>query len=210
MRLALWSLGLGMVTLATWLLWGGGLESDFSFSGSVNWLKNAGQWAWAAGILLLASDLILPVPGTVVISALGYIYGTLLGGMIAAVGLIAAGMLGYGAGRLFGEKFARRWLGDRDYETGKRLFENGGGWLVALSRAMPVLPEVISCTAGLVRMPFRRFSIALASGSLPMGFLFAAIGTTGHDAPGWAVALTLVIPAALFLVVAKLRKSAQT
>ncbi|GAA5126042.1 VTT domain-containing protein [Luteolibacter yonseiensis] len=206
MRLALWFLALAVPVLGIWLLWGGGWESYFSFAGSVLWLENAGRWAWAAGILLLASDVFLPVPGTVVISALGYVYGTLLGGAVASVGLMAAGLLGYGAGRLFGEDFARRWLGDGDYEAGRRLFENGGGWLVALSRALPILPEVISCTAGLVRMPFRRFVTALACGSVPMGFLFAAIGTTGRDAPGWALALSLVIPAVLWLAAGRLRK----
>lgn len=206
MRLALWFLALAVIVLGTWAIWGGGLESHFSFAGSVSWLENAGPWAWAAGILLLATDLVLPVPGTVVISALGYVYGVVLGGTVATAGLMAAGLLGYGGGRLFGEKFARRWLGDRDYEAGRKLFENGGGWVVALSRALPILPEVISCTAGLVRMPFRRFIIALACGSVPMGFLFAAIGRSGHDAPGWAFALSITIPAVLWMIAARLRR----
>jgi uncharacterized membrane protein YdjX (TVP38/TMEM64 family) len=206
MRLALWFLALAIIVLGTWAIWGGGLESHFSFAGSVSWLESAGPWAWAAGILLLASDLVLPVPGTVVISALGYVYGMVLGGAVAAAGLMMAGLLGYGGGRLFGEKFARRWLGDRDYEAGRKLFENGGGWVVALSRALPILPEVISCTAGLVRMPFRRFVMALACGSVPMGFLFAAIGRSGHDAPGWAFVLSLAVPAVLWMIAARLRR----
>ena len=78
--------------------------------------------------------------------------------------------------------------------------------MVALSRALPILPEVISCTAGLVRMPFRRFVVALACGSVPMGFLFAAIGNSGRDAPGWAVALSVVIPGVLWLAAAKIRR----
>ena len=188
------------------MIWGGGWEYHFSFEGSVRWLESSGPWAWAAGILLLASDLVLPVPGTVVVSALGYIYGTVLGGVIATAGLMTAGLLGYGLGRLFGERLARRWLGDHDFETGRKLFESGGGWVVALSRSLPILPEVISCTAGLVRMPFRRFVTALACGSVPMGFLFAAIGKTGHDAPGWAIVLSLVIPALLWLVAARMRR----
>jgi membrane protein DedA with SNARE-associated domain len=98
---------------------------------------------------------------------------------------------------------ARRWLGDRDYEKGRLLFERGGGWLVALSRALPILPEVMSCTAGLVRMPFRRFVAALACGSLPMGFLFAFIGAAGRDAPGWALIFSLAVPAILWALARK-------
>ena len=204
MRLVLWFAILAALVLGVWLVWGGRWDDQFTLIGSVKWLESAGPWAWAAGILLLIGDLALPVPGTIVISALGYVYGTLLGGLVASVGLIAAGLLGYGLGRLFGEKFARRWLGDRDYEKGTRLFAKSGGWVVALSRALPILPEVISCTAGLVRMPFRQFAVALACGSVPMGFAFAAIGKAGHEAPGWAFGLSLLVPALLWLVAGRI------
>ncbi len=198
MRLILWFLILAVIFLGIWGIWGSGWEEEFTLAGSVQWLQKSGPWAWAAGIFLLMGDLILPVPGTVVISALGYIYGTVIGGLIAAIGLMLAGLLGYGVGRLFGERFARRWLGEKDYERGKLLFEKGGGWVVALSRALPILPEVISCTAGFVRMPFKRFVISLACGSFPMGFLFAAIGQAGHESPGLLLALSLLLPALLW------------
>jgi uncharacterized membrane protein YdjX (TVP38/TMEM64 family) len=206
MRLALWFLALAILVLGTWAVWGEGWDQRFTLQGSVAWLQSAGPWAWAAGIALLVGDLALPVPGTVVISALGFIYGTLVGGLVAATGLMLAGMTGYGLGRLFGERFAKRWLGERDYEKGRRLFASGGGWVVALSRALPIFPEVISCTAGLVRMPFRRFATALACGSVPMGFLFAAIGRAGHDAPGWAFGLSLLAPALLWLVAGRIAR----
>ncbi len=206
MRLVLWFVALAALVLGVWMIWGGRWDDHFTFEGSVKWLESAGPWAWAAGILLLIGDLALPVPGTVVISALGFIYGTLLGGVIASSGLIAAGMLGYGLGRLCGEKFARRWLGDLDYEKGKLLFARSGGWVVALSRALPILPEVISCTAGLVRMPFRRFAVALACGSVPMGFVFAAIGRAGHQTPGWAFGLSLAVPALLWLAASRITR----
>jgi uncharacterized membrane protein YdjX (TVP38/TMEM64 family) len=206
MRLALWFLGVAILVLGTWAVWGAGWDERFTLEGSVAWLENAGPWAWAAGIALLASDLALPIPSTVVISALGYIYGTFVGGLVAAAGLMLAGMTGYGLGWLFGERFARRWLGDLDYEKGRLLFASGGGWVVALSRALPILPEVISCTAGLVRMPFRRFTVALACGSVPMGFLFAAIGRAGHEAPGWAFGMSLLAPALLWLLASRISR----
>jgi uncharacterized membrane protein YdjX (TVP38/TMEM64 family) len=181
MRLLGWFVVLSVMCLVSWMIWGGGLENRFSLEGSVMWLKAAGPWAWAAGIGLLVADLVLPVPGTVVMSALGFVYGMWFGGLVAAAGSMLAGLAGYGVGRCFGERTARRWLGDRDYEKGRLLFGRGGGWLVALSRALPILPEVMACTAGLVRMPFRKFVAALACGSLPL-------------------ALSVVIPAGLWAV----------
>jgi uncharacterized membrane protein YdjX (TVP38/TMEM64 family) len=198
MRLALWCLGLAGLVLGTWLIWGGSWDAQFTLAGSVQSLERAGSWAWALGIFLLIVDLLLPVPSTIVISALGYCYGLFLGGCFATVGLMASGMLGYGVGYCLGEKVARKWLGDRDFENGRWIFTQGGAWVVALSKAVPILPEVISCTAGLVRMPFRQFVLALACGSVPMGFLFSAIGHLGREAPGWAMGLSFFIPGLLW------------
>lgn len=196
----MWFMVLAALVLGTWWVWGGKWEDDFTLEGSVRWLAGAGSWAWAAGILLLAGDFVLPIPSTVVISGLGYLYGVLMGGLLATVGLMLAGFLGYGLGRLCGERFARRCVGDRDYEMGARIFQRGGAWVVAMSRALPIFPEVISCMAGMLRMPFGKFSGALVCGSLPMGLVFAAIGRAGQDAPGWALALSLLVPGGLWWV----------
>jgi uncharacterized membrane protein YdjX (TVP38/TMEM64 family) len=200
MRLAIFFLALAAVVLGSWWLWGGAWENRFSLEGSVAWLESAGPWAWAAGIGLLMVDLFLPIPGTVVMSALGFLYGAIWGGCFAATGSFLAGLCGYGLGRLFGENFSRRWLGNEDFEKGKHLFSKRGGWVIALSRALPILPEVLSCTAGLVRMPFGKFSLALACGSVPMGFIFAAIGAMGRDTPMWAMLFSLLFPGLLWLL----------
>ncbi len=205
MRLIWFFLILAVPVLGSWLLWGGAWEAGFTLDGSVRWLEGSGRWAWAAGIVILSGDLVLPVPTTMVISGLGFIYGTWLGGWIASVGLMVAGLAGYGVGRLCGERLARRWLGDRDFDRGHALFTRRGGWVVALSRALPVLPEVISCMAGVLRMPFRRFLISLAFGSLPMGFIFAWIGQTGHAVPWLSVVLSLLVPALLWALASRVR-----
>ena len=200
MRLLLWFVALSGLILGIWGVWGGGMEDRFTLKGSVDILQNSGTHAWLVGWMLLLSDVVMPIPGTVVMSALGYIYGTLLGGLLAAVGSMLAGLAAYGACRLMGERAARWILGEKDYKRGHQWFDNGGGWLVCLSRALPILPEVVACTAGLVRMPFKRFVIALACGSLPMGFVFAAIGSAGHDQPAMAMVLSLAFPAVLWTV----------
>ncbi len=77
-----------------------------------------------------------------------------------------------------------------------------------LSRWMPILPEAVSCLAGLTKMRWRTFLIALACGSFPMGFVFAAVGHLGQERPGLALGLSALIPVLLWLVAAKiLRRS---
>lgn len=198
MRLIGWFMMVSLVMLGIWLGYGGTWEERFTLEGSVKWLESSGDWAWGAGIGLLVSDVVLPVPGTVVMSALGWIYGAVVGGLVAAAGSVCAGLVAYGLCRAMGERAARRLLGDLDYEKGRILFARGGGWMVALSRALPILPEAVSCTAGLVRMPFGRFLVSLLCGSLPIGFLFAWIGAGGREAPGWSLVFSLLVPAVLW------------
>ncbi len=205
MRLLLWFIALAVLILVVWAIWGGAWETHFTLAGAASWLRQAGPWAWAAGIGLLAADLVLPVPGTIVMSALGLVYGALLGGLVAAAGSMLAGLCGYGVGRLVGEKAARKLLGDHDFERGRLLFSRGGAFMIALSRAIPILPEALSCTAGLVRMPFHSFLAALACGSIPVGFLFAWIGAVGRDAPAWALAFSIGVPVLLWLLVRRFK-----
>src|SRR5690606_15584435 len=134
-------------------LWGEAFTAMFSPGGSVAWMRDYDAWAWAAGLLLLVADLFLPVPGTVVMSALGYLYGPVAGGLLAAGGSFCSGALAYGLCRGLGHGAARRLLGARDLARGEALFARVGGWIVVLSRWLPVFPEVVACMAGLTRMP---------------------------------------------------------
>ena len=194
-RLFLLFLVLALLVIVPFLIWGDQFEVVMTPEKTVARLLAMGNWAWAVGMGLLVIDLFLPVPGTVVMSALGLIYGWLPGGILSAVGSITSGVLAYALCRKLGRRAAVRLAGESGLAEGERLF-NGetGGWLVALSRWMPVLPEVVACMAGLSRMSFPGFFAALCVGSVPMGFVFAWIGHAGEKAPGMALLLSATLP----------------
>jgi uncharacterized membrane protein YdjX (TVP38/TMEM64 family) len=198
MRLLALFLVLAVAVLVPFLIWGDWWEAAFSATGSRTWLEQLGPWAWAAGILLLVGDLFLPVPGTLIMSALGWIYGPLVGGLFAAAGSFLSGSIAYLMCSRIGEKAALKILGERDLVRGKRLFANGGGWIIALSRCLPILPEVTTCMAGLTKMPKGPFFISLACGSLPVGMVFAWIGAAGQENTGLAMGLSIALPVALW------------
>lgn len=194
MRLLYLFVGLAILVLLTFFIWGDSLMEMFSQAGTVSWLSQYGKWAWVVAIMLLMGDLFLPLPATIIISALGFIYGPLAGGLISTAGSFIAGSLGYWLCRLMGERTAVRLLGKKDYIRGKKLSGNVGGWVVVLSRWLPVFPEVIACMAGLTRMPAGYFHGALLCGSLPLGFIYAYVGYTGVENPGLAIGLSAVVP----------------
>ena len=121
MRLVLLLLALVVVVLIPFFIWGDTLMAFFSSEQSVKWLSAYGQWAWAIAIALLMADLFLPLPATVIMSALGYIYGPLVGGLISAAGSFISGALAYWLCRMLGENAAIWLLGKKGYKQGKKI-----------------------------------------------------------------------------------------
>jgi uncharacterized membrane protein YdjX (TVP38/TMEM64 family) len=158
-------------------------------------LQKYGSWAWALGLTLIWADLVLPIPQTAVIAALGIIYGTLLGGVLGSLGLITGGLLGYGLMRTSARRFAQRFAGPRSLHKMENLFDRGGAWAIVLTRSLPYsVPEAMVVLAGLAGMPMRTFTAALTIGSVPTAFAFAAMGAWWADQPILALAVSYVLP----------------
>jgi uncharacterized membrane protein YdjX (TVP38/TMEM64 family) len=169
-------------------------------------LREYGSWAWALGIALIWADLLLPVPQTAVIAALGIIYGTLLGGLLGSLGLITGGVLGYGLMFTSARRFAQHLAGPRSLHKMETLFDRSGAWAIVLTRSLPYsVPEAVVFLAGLAGMPIGKFMVALTLGSVPTAFVFAAIGAGLADQPILALVMSyllpiLLLPIALYLM----------
>lgn len=170
-------------------------------SDAVLTLRQYEGWAWAVGIALIWVDLVLPIPQTAVIAALGIIYGTLLGGLLGSLGLITGGLLGYGLMFTAARRFAQRFAGPRSLRKMESLFDRGGAWAIVLTRSLPYsIPEAMVILAGLAAMPVPKFTAALTIGSVPTAFAFAAIGAGWADQPILALVLSYVLPILLLPV----------
>ena len=198
MRSAITCVVILALLVGSYLAWGDEFEALLAGEGARHWLSSFGPWTPAAAILLMISDVVLPVPATAVMAALGVIYGPWIGGLIGAAGSFLAGTAGYGLCRALGERAARWLLGRGGFDRARGFFGSAGGWMVALSRWMIILPEMISCLAGLARMPAGRYFAALACGSIPLGFAYAAIGAYGSGRPLLALAASAALPVLLW------------
>ena len=164
-------------------------------------LKEYESWAWALGIALIWGDVVLPVPQTAVIAALGIVYGTRLGGLLGSVGLITGGLLGYGLMLTSARRYVQRFVGPKSLHKMERVFDRGGAWAIVLTRSLPYsVPEAIVFLAGLAGMPIRKFTAALTIGSVPTAFAFAAIGAGWSDQPILALAASYMLPIPLLLI----------
>jgi len=168
----------------------------------VTLLRQYETWAWAVGIALIWADLALPVPQTVVIAALGIIYGAVLGGLLGSVGLVSAGLLGYLLMRTSARHYVRRFVGVETLGKMERTFARNGAWAIVLSRSLShSIPEALVFLAGLAGMPMTKFTTALVVGSVPVAFAFAAIGADWADQPIVALAVSYILPIVLLPIV---------
>ena len=164
-------------------------------------LRTYESWAWAVGIALICADVVLPIPQTAVIAALGIIYGTLLGGLLGSLGLIGGGLLGYVLMLTSARRFVQRLVGRQSLHKMERVFDQGGAWAIVLTRSLPYsVPEAMVFLAGLAGMPIRKFTAALTIGSVPTAFAFAAIGAGWADQPIVALVVSYVLPILLLPV----------
>jgi len=131
------------------------------------WLSATDESAWLfalAGGGLLAGDILLPLPSSIIGTLLGARLGLAPGFLVALAGLTAGHCAGYLAGRL-----ALRRVGADLPELPTLL-------IVFLSRPVPVLAEAMAIAAGASRMPFGHFLGAITAGNVVYAGVLAANG----------------------------------
>ena len=157
--------------------------------------------AWA-GATLLALDIFLPVPSSVVATAMGAALGAWLGTLVNSLGLTAGCLLGLVVGRS-GAPLARAILGPPLYAPFTAWVMRYGIPAVLLCRAIPVLAEASIMALGAGRARTLPVIVAAAFADLCLGALYAMAGAArGPDAAPAAPAILAAVgvPAAAALL----------
>lgn len=169
------------------------------------WLLAAEQWSpWVVGAIvavLLWVDIVIAVPTLAVALAAGYFLGFAHGALATFSGLVLSGMSGYGLGHVLGEKalrFAVRDAQQRDEAV--VLFQQRGLVMIMLSRAVPILPEISSCIAGITRMSLIRFVLAWLVSIVPYTLVATYAGSISTvEDPMPAIYATIALSFCLWL-----------
>ena len=185
-------LAIVVVLLTPYFIWHAEMDAYFASESYRQWLVSVRPYAWAVGIALIVADLFLPIPAAPIMAAMGALYGAVVGGVIATVGTMLAGLVAYGLARLLGLKAARFLASDSEMADLQQFFDSWGAAGIIASRALPVVPEVMTIFAGLAKMHFGRFMLALTLGSVPVGFAFAWCGHANGASSSMLLILTLI------------------
>ena len=190
------------VLLAGFLLLGGYRLFDPEATGE--FFDRWSRWAVPIGFGLMTADLLLPIPSSAIMNWYGQTYGAIGGGLVGAAGCVFSSMIAYWLCRLLGRPAAVRMAGEKDLARTGLFFSRWGSLAIVATRPVPMLAEAVVCLAGMSRMPFGRFLLASAVGSLPFALAFAYLGARGRTEgePLFYMALSFFIPLVLWIPIA--------
>ena len=135
-------------------------------------------WVFMTIIFLLWVDLFIAVPTLGITILSGYFLGNGYGFLTSSIGLMSSGVTGYFISKRFGNRVFHKIISKpKERKELQDTFQTYGITMIILSRAMPILPEVTSCLAGLTKLPFLKYMIALSFSSLPYAFIASYAGS---------------------------------
>lgn len=157
--------------------------------------------------LLLAADVVLPVPSSLVNTASGALFGWFEGALIAWLGMTAGSIAAWGLGRSAGRNGLLKLVSDAELARAERLVTRYGDVALVLSRPVPVLAEASSLLAGACGVPFPRFTVLSTLANAGISIAYAGVGALASDAPSFLIAFAgaLCIPGIAMLVIGRQR-----
>ena len=165
--------------------------------------REGARWV-VGGVLggLLATDVLLPIPSSLVSTAAGYLLGLWTGSAVTWTGMTAACLIGYLLGATVGRGATRRFVGEEELQRASRAQSRFGNWVVVIFRAVPVLAEASVLLAGVVRMPFRRFVFLATLSNLGIALTYSAVGAYALEVESFFLAFggAIVVPGVAMLI----------
>lgn len=125
--------------------------------------------------LVLSSDIVLPVPSSIVMYSNGLVLGLLKGAGLSLVAVMVSSLIGYFLGRLSSFKA-------KADARAQAIMQKYGAVGIIITRGIPILSESIIFTAGYNRMNLRLFMLLSFIGYLPVCFIYAYFGNLSQDA----------------------------
>ncbi|MBL8214700.1 MAG: VTT domain-containing protein [Bryobacterales bacterium] len=162
------TIGLSVLILIPFALW------ESRFAALTEHLLDEGRpriWIAAAVVALLGADVVLPIPSSLISTSSGYLLGFWRGLAASWLGMTAACVIGYGLGR-----FASTWVKRSVSQEDEARFARASDWVLATSRAVPMLAEASVVVAGMLARPFGRFFTVCALANLGISAVYAVIG----------------------------------
>jgi uncharacterized membrane protein YdjX (TVP38/TMEM64 family) len=156
---------------------------------------------------LLASDVLLPVPSSLVGTAAGALLGWAVGAAVAWAGMMLGCALGWLLGRSAGRAGLRRFVGEAELTRAEALARRFGDAALLVSRPVPVLAEASVLFAGACALPFGRMLALTALSNAGIALVYAALGAVAGGTGSFLLvfAAAVLVPGIALVAARRLR-----
>jgi uncharacterized membrane protein YdjX (TVP38/TMEM64 family) len=137
--------------------------------------KHTGAYS-IVSFLVLTSDIVLPVPSSIVMYTNGFVLGLISGSAISLLSVIASSIIGYYLGSL-----TSAGIKAKSNDASNYILLKYGTLAILISRGIPIISESICIVCGYNRMPFKNYLVLNFIGYIPLCFLYALFGSIGYD-----------------------------
>jgi len=146
--------------------------------------------------LLLGTDILLPVPSSIVSTAAGLLLGFIGGTLTSLAGMVISCLVGFWLGAKFGRPLASRMIGAGELQWLEDKGRRFGDWVIVVARPIPVLAEASVLFAGMSRMPVNRFVMLSTLSNLAISAVYAAIGAMSATVNSFLLAMagSILVP----------------
>lgn len=143
-------------------------------------------------LLMLGSDIILPVPSSVIMLLNGKLFGIAEGTLISTAGLVLSTVAGYYIGKKISSRVSR-FIPEWERSRAEKLFQQWGYLALIITRPIPLLSESLSIVAGLQGVSPFILIVSAVAGSVPGAFIYAYYGNISNEVQSQYLSFFLVL-----------------
>lgn len=174
-----------------------------------DWNERIATWSTSqesrvlmAGLIigLLASDIFLLIPSSVLCTAAGWKFGVLPGTLIAWTGLSLGTVIGFAMAKWIGKPIVAWLTTPTELERAAELTRQLGPWLLVVARGIPVVAEASVLFVGMHQMPWRQFLPPVLFSNLVLAFVYAAFGLVAKEMDLLLLAIAVSIGAPVLMI----------
>ncbi|QHT67488.1 VTT domain-containing protein [Rhodocytophaga rosea] len=163
-------------------------------------LTNNSSKSWLAllSLLLLATDVLLPIPSSFIMVSNGALFNFLPGGLLSLAGGLLSCTLGYFIG-LRAKGLINKYIPSPQQAQARAFLEKYGALAIIASRPIPVLAEAVAIMSGTLKWRFQKMLVYSLIGLVPICFIYSFTGAYSTSFDNAWLALLFNIGIALLL-----------
>ena len=150
---------------------------DFNIQIIHDFIVSLGNWSYVIFVLLLMGSIPLPIPSTQIVLAGGYVFGTILGSVLALLGNALGATLAFFLIKRYGRRLLVKLVDKHHIQHFSKIFKSKGNMAALISFAIPLFPsDAVAMLLGLTRIKYSTFLFIVIIGHIPRYLILNSLG----------------------------------